>query len=231
MVEKLNKILIPLSIIVAGLIIAGAIVYINHDKGGTNQLTGGDQTNGQPSIPTGSTQRFSDCLDSGKFEKEVKSDYQEGQSAGVSGTPTFFINGEKLVGALPFSAFQTIIEKKLKEEPQSANVPIDGEPILGKADAPVTMIEFSDFQCPFCARYTSQTFPQIKKEYIDTGKVRAVFKNFPLPFHSDAQKAAEAGECAAEQGKFWEYKEKLFQNQSNLSVSDLKEYASELSLN
>ena len=104
------------------------------------------------------------------------------------------------------------------------------DPVLGDNQAPITMIEFSDFECPYCALHSKETFPQIKREYIDTGKVKVVFKNFPLPSHRKAQKAAEAGECAFEQGKFWEYKEKLFENQENLSVKNLKQYARDLGL-
>src|SRR3989344_8516599 len=82
---------------------------------------------------------------------------------------------------------------------------VDDDPFLGDKKAPVTIVEFSDFQCPYCARFRQQTFDQIKQEYIDTGKVRFVYRDFPLSsIHPMAQKAAEAAECADEQGKFWE---------------------------
>ena len=112
----------------------------------------------------------------------------------------------------------------------TAEVSIDDDAILGNRDAPVTIIEFSDYECPFCGRFHEQTFPQIKEEYIDTGKVRFVFRDFPLSFHENAQKASEAAECADEQGKFWEYNEILFKNQDKLAVSDLKDYAKGLGL-
>lgn len=109
---------------------------------------------------------------------------------------------------------------------------VEGEPVLGSPEAKVTVIEFSDFQCPFCARYVLDTFPQIKQAYIDTGKIKMVFKNFPLTsIHENAEKSAEASECANDQGRFWEYKEKLFQNQQALSLDNLKSYAKELGLN
>ena len=101
---------------------------------------------------------------------------------------------------------------------------------MGNPNAPLTIIEYSDFQCPFCARHSFETFPQLKKEYVDTGKVKIVFKNFPLPFHQNAEIAAEASECALEQGKFWKYKENLFENQENLGVDDLKKCAQDLGL-
>src|SRR3989344_3594718 len=80
---------------------------------------------------------------------------------------------------------------------------VDDDPALGKENAPVTIVEFSDFQCPFCSRFRTETFDQIKSQYIDTGKVRFVYRDFPLTsIHPQAQKAAEASECADEQGKF-----------------------------
>lgn len=83
-------------------------------------------------------------------------------------------------------------------------------PILGKNNAKVTMIEFSDFQCPFCKRFYDETFAQLKKDYIDTGKVRFAFRHAPLEIHPNAPKAAEGSECANEQKKFWEYHDALF---------------------
>jgi len=108
---------------------------------------------------------------------------------------------------------------------------VDDDPVLGKKDAPLTIVEFSDFQCPFCARFREQTLDQLKKEYIDTGKVRFVYRDFPLSsIHPYAEKAAEAAECADEQGKYWEYHDKLFENQQALDVVSLKKYAAELKL-
>lgn len=83
----------------------------------------------------------------------------------------------------------------------------------GAVDAPVTIVEYSDFQCPYCARYVSETYPQIKEQYVDTGQVRYIFRHFPLQFHSEALPAAQAAECAGEQGKFWEMHDALFENQ------------------
>lgn len=110
-------------------------------------------------------------------------------------------------------------------------IEIDSDPLLGDPAATVVMIEFSDFQCPFCKRHHQETFPELKSKYLDTGKVKLVFKDFPLPFHENAQGAAEAGQCAFEQGKFWEYQDKLFANQENLDKKSLKQYAQELGLN
>lgn len=97
----------------------------------------------------------------------------------------------------------------------------------GPADAPITIIEFSDYQCPFCAR-VNPTLDQIMKEY--AGKVRIVFRDFPLPSHSEAPKAAEAAYCAGEQGKYWEMHDRMFANQQALGVPALKQYAVALAL-
>jgi len=107
---------------------------------------------------------------------------------------------------------------------------VDDDPFLGEENAPVTIVEFTDYQCPFCGRHFSQTFGQIKSSYIDTGKVKYVIRDFPLSFHPFAQKAAEATECAEEQDSFWEMHDKLFANQNTLDVASLKGYAAELGL-
>lgn len=104
-------------------------------------------------------------------------------------------------------------------------------PFLGNADAPITVIEFSDYQCPFCERFFSGTLSALKKEYIDSGKVRYVFRDFPLDsIHQNARKAAEAAHCAGEQGKYWEMHDALFTNQRTLMVENLKGFARNLGL-
>ena len=114
--------------------------------------------------------------------------------------------------------------------PSAVKVSIDDDAVLGDENAKVTMIEFSDYECPFCGRHFEQTYPQIKKEYIDTGKVKLVFRDFPLSFHPQAQKAAEAAECAGEQGKYFEMHDKLYSNQESLSVDNYKKWAKEIGL-
>jgi protein-disulfide isomerase len=114
--------------------------------------------------------------------------------------------------------------------PSRVMVEIGDDAVLGDPDAPVTIIEFSDYECPFCGRHFDQTYDQIKTEYVDTGKVKIVFKDFPLSFHENAQKAAEAAECAGEQGKYYEMHDKLFENQNALDVASLKTYAKEIGL-
>lgn len=102
--------------------------------------------------------------------------------------------------------------------------------VRGDFKAPVTLVEYSDFECPFCGR-SYPTFQKLLTDY--SGKVRLVYKHFPLTsIHPNAQKAAEASECAAEQGKFWEYHDKLFDNQaSGYSLDKFKQWAKDLNLN
>lgn len=115
--------------------------------------------------------------------------------------------------------------------PRRYEVSLDDDPVKGSPDAPVTIVEFSEFQCPYCGYYVRETFPKIDEAYIKTGKVKYVFRDFPLTsIHPYAQKAAEAGGCAAQQGKFWEYHDLLFAHQDALDVSSLKQYAADLSL-
>lgn len=146
-----------------------------------------------------------------------------------------FINGRFLGGAFPFENFKEIIDKEMEGKgsdnpsaysetlqraaaasppafkPKAVEVKIEEkDPIKGAGEAKVTIVEFSDFQCPYCAR-ASETTRQILENY--QGKVRIVYKQFPLQIHEFAQKAAEASLCAHDQGKFWEYHDKLFEAQ------------------
>lgn len=106
----------------------------------------------------------------------------------------------------------------------------DNDPVKGKADAPITIIEFSDFQCPFCGQWFSNSNSQLQS-YIDQGKVKFIYRDFPLSsIHPFAEPAANAAECANDQGKFWEYHDNLFKNQSALDEASLKKYASDLKL-
>ncbi len=109
----------------------------------------------------------------------------------------------------------------------SIDVSRDDDAVRGDPNAPVVIIEFSDYQCPYCKR-NKATMDKIRETYGD--KVAFVFRDFPLKFHSKAQKAAEAAECAGEQGKYWEFHDYLFEHQDKLDVDDLKETAKELGL-
>lgn len=182
--------------------------------------------------------KFTQCLQNNEKEEKVNSDMEAGQNAGVSGTPGFLINGRFLSGAMPFSVFQDIIDTELRGEatgncsdyseavqqycdPEAERQlfkpePIDftiseGTPVKGKENAPVQIVEFSDFQCPFCTR-AYDTMNQIAEAY--PNNVALYFKQFPLTnIHPQAFQAAEASLCAHDQGKFWDYHDTLFEVQ------------------
>lgn len=110
-------------------------------------------------------------------------------------------------------------------------VSVDDDPVKGDMYAPVTVIEFSDYECPFCRRFHEQTLPLIEKEYISKGKVRYVFRDFPLSFHKRAFPAALAANCAGEQGRYWDFNDFLFKNPDKLDdVESIKEYALSLGM-
>lgn len=106
------------------------------------------------------------------------------------------------------------------------------DPVLGDTNADISIVEFSDFQCPFCARAHDDTLSDFEdSDYFKNGEVNLVYKQFPLTsIHQYAQKAAEASLCANDQGKFWEYHDMLFANQQALDINSLKQYASDLGL-
>lgn len=156
-----NKLLVPMSIVIAGVIIAGAIVYQPNRQPGDSEYAGAPE---QPTIT-----------------------YE---------TPT-----------------------------------VDDDVVLGDVNAPVTIIEFGDFECPFCKRLHDEVGTQLREEYIKTGKVKMVYRDYPLSFHPNAMPAAEAAECAGEQGKYWQYHDALFDRQDTLSSLNYVALATELGLN
>jgi len=123
--------------------------------------------------------------------------------------------------------------------PSIISVSLDDDPVKGNPDASVVIVEFSDFQCPFCSRFYHQTLPLIQENYIDTGKVKLVYRDLPLDsLHPNARPAHIASECADEQGMFWQYHDILFENQAQwnrLGPTDLNsaliQYAHSLGLN
>ncbi len=115
--------------------------------------------------------------------------------------------------------------------PLNLTVSIDGSPFKGNESTKLTLIEFSDYQCPFCARHFRETLPQVEREYINTGKIKYVLRDFPIEsIHKDAFKAAESARCAGEQGKYWEMHDRLFYNQSLLGTAELPKHAQAIGL-
>jgi len=102
--------------------------------------------------------------------------------------------------------------------------------VLGREDAPVAMVEFSDLQCPYCAVYALRTFPQLKRAYIDTGKLHYAAVSFPLPSHAYAIPAAVAARCAGEQGQFWKFRDAIFADQAQLASDPYDTLAAKLGL-
>jgi protein-disulfide isomerase len=107
---------------------------------------------------------------------------------------------------------------------------LEGSVLIGSKDAPLTMVEFTDYQCPFCERFHSTTFKEIKKNYIDTGRLRFYSRDLPLPMHNNAMRAAQAARCGGEQGQFWEMRDRLQSNPDKLDLDNLLTYARDLKL-
>jgi protein-disulfide isomerase len=207
--------------------------------------------------------RFTRELDGGAWKKAADDEAAEGQKLGVVGTPSFFVDGKFHEGAMTNEQLEAAIatamgeaDERLKRgtpraklydalmktakaeleqpplvEPEARAVdPGPSAPARGQAHAPVTIVEFSDFQCPYCKRAAS-LLADVQKQHGDD--VRVVFRNFPLPYHKNAQLAAVAALAAKEQGRFWEMHDKLFANQEALAAATratLDGYAKELGL-
>lgn len=179
------------------------------------------------------TGKFNKCLDSGEKKTLVDKETAYGSTLGVQGTPGFFINGQFLAGAFPFPLFKEIIDKQIAGtassdctsysaelqkycsdpqnkafDPTAKEVDVKNMTATGAKNGKVTIVEFSDFQCPYCIR-AFPTVEQVLKEY--KNEVTFYYKQFPLvQIHPFAEKAAEASLCADDQGKFWEWHNKVF---------------------
>ena len=199
--------------------------------------------------------KWKECFAANKYNAQILADQELGGKVTARGTPNVFINGRKLTGAKPVEEFKSIIDVELKRaeksvaagvaadkvyddlikdgkvfEPLEAKVnafKLDGSPTKGKKDAQIQIVEFSDFQCPFCSR-VSAPLKDLEAKYGD--KMSVTFKHFPLSFHKEAMPAAMASMCANEQGKFWEYHDQLFANQKALMPDNLKTYATTVGL-
>ena len=175
---------------------------------------------------------FKKCLTDHETADKVKADID--QSIGVSGTPSFFVNGNRVkidqtVDKTWFDGIKRYVEAELSGSPlsgESVEISVtDKDPQKGNLNADITVVEYSDFQCPYCASAGKPAVEQLLSEYGD--KVKLVWKNYPLgqscnhnvtrPFHPRSCIAAEAAMCAYEQGKFWEMHDLLFSNQSSWS--------------
>ena len=191
------------------------------------------------------------------YKKEVDADMELGEEVSASGTPHFFVNGRRLVGAQPFEKFQKIIDEEIAKfdaqkgkiagkdyyaslmkdakgapEPEKKQAPPvpPGNAYKGGKDAKVVIQQWSDFQCPFCSR-VEPTVNEIQKTYGD--KVKIVWRDKPLPMHPNAPLAAEAGREALKQkgpDGFWKMHKLMFDNQQKLAREDLDGYAKTVGL-
>ncbi|MDJ0754567.1 MAG: thioredoxin domain-containing protein [Ardenticatenaceae bacterium] len=204
---------------------------------------------------------FTTCLNSGQYDEAIQANFAEGSSFGITGTPAFVIGGYSISGAQPFDIFDLVVtnledgtieelfraayddqvaayrEQVARERAAQlpVDVPIEESFSIGEPNAPVVVVEYTDFQCPYCGRHFAQTFPRLKEEYIDKGLVRYVFKDFPLDFHLQAGRASEAARCANEQDAFLEMHSALFERQGEWSGQDnvdelFVSYAADLNL-
>jgi protein-disulfide isomerase len=195
--------------------------------------------------------------DSPELASAIAAESRYGTQVGADGTPAFFINGRLISGAMPFETFKPVIDEQIEranaalkkgvkqeklyevlvaqnvqssgqaEQQVAARIEVGDAPVLGPKNAPVTIVEWSDFQCPFCGR-VEPTLQQLRDQY--KGKIRIAWKNQPLSFHPNAMPAAEAAMAAHEQGKFWEFHDALFKKQGQLSPQLYDEVARSLGL-
>lgn len=134
------------------------------------------------------------------------------------------------------AAIKKILEQGAKAAPtqpgfKAADITIDGAPFLGDENAIVTMVEYSDYQCPFCSRHAKQVMPKLVQNYVESGKLKIVMRENPIEsIHPAAKGASQAALCARDQGKYWEMHDVLFDNQRQLSITNLKAYGANLGL-
>ena len=165
------------------------------------------------------TDAFAACLDSNQYDAAVELNIIEAFDLEAQSTPYFFVNGLPVSGAQPYELFEYAVSLAKEGELQAAygrpEPNISEAYSIGDPNAPVQIIEFTDYQCPFCSRYYSQSYKQIKEKYVDTGQVYYVFKDFPLTnIHPQAAKAAEAARCAGDQDSYLEMHDMLFEKQA-----------------
>lgn len=183
---------------------------------------------------------FQQALDNHTYRPIIDRDLAEAKGLGVTTTPTFFVNGRRLVGPQGYASLGAVIESLLAGIPKSQRVQeeivasgpaqainLEHAPIRGPATAPVSLVEFSDFECPYCAE-TAPIVHQLLEAY--PTQIRFAFKHYPLPMHKESPLAHEAALAANEQGKFWEMHDLLFTTQERLTRDDLIAKATQLKL-
>jgi protein-disulfide isomerase len=181
--------------------------------------------------------RFRSAVQSNSARAALENDIAEGQKLGINGTPTLIVNGHRIEGLQNYDHLKRVVEAELHGQswPDDTTIQNSGTvqvqtteaPFLGSSSAPVTIVEFSDFQCPFCAR----AVPALERLVAENpGKIKVVYKNFPLDFHPDSFLAHRAAAAAGQQGKFWEMHHLIFENQHSIKRDDLIRFAVQLKL-
>ena len=226
--EKYKNLFVPASILGAGVIIAVAVFATGGlnipAQQGLSAQTGGDQQIEKLALGPKLYQefalqlgadmdQFNDCVAERKYKDKVENNFQEGVRLRVTGTPGSFVNGQFVPGAVPYEQLKSIIDSELSEAsmlPEGLRIAAD-EYIRGNPNAQVTLVEFSDLQCPFCKRF-HPTVQQVLAEYGD--QVRWIYRHYPIDqLHPHARPAAEASECLAEQKGaegFWQFIDAVF---------------------
>lgn len=247
----------PAAVLLGALVVAGAIWFADNGNGdeatqvvaapGTE--TSDTTTGGVTAAPLNllaafggyadqlglDTTQFDQCLAETDRAEQINRHLQMGQQLGVTGTPTFFVNNKRIVGAQPTQIFLEVIEKELEGSPTSleeysatiqqlaatdpprfeivSQVPnVEGATIEGNPDAPVMIAEFSDFQCPFCQRWVQASMEPLRE--VIGEDVALAFMHFPLTqIHPNAAYASFAAICAGDQDNFWEMHDLLFARQ------------------
>ena len=189
--------------------------------------------------------RFTEAIDSTRFDAQIDGEAAEAVRIGATGTPTTFINGKPLVGAQPYAYFEYQVRLAMGEHPKPPpprrrrargpqvnpnkqyDIHIGKAPVQGPKDAPVTVVTYQDAQCPYCRRLWP-TLKQLREKF--PGQVRIAIKQHPLPFHKQARLAARAELAAQEQGKYWEYKDRLMANGQGLDRASLIALAGKVGL-
>ena len=227
----MNKLTTPVAVIIAGLIIGGAVLYTSTLKSPSAGLDTGAVA---PEVKAKTIEdfaqtagldlaKFTSCVNDETYDAAVQADLDEALAAGAQGTPFTVVvakNGEKFTipGAYPYTDVKTTVEKALAAKGDTAgavevDIPAVSEQdhILGSLDAPVKLVEYSDLQCPFCGRF-HPTMQRVAKEYGD--QVAWVYRHFPLEsIHPNARPLANASECAANLGgndSFWKFVDAVF---------------------
>lgn len=206
-------------------------VYALEQNADLNQISAAIHLNQAP---------FEKCLAESRYRNVILKDIDESIAREVEGTPSFFIDGELVTGFRPYEFFEERLDPVKREARKAArkkaeedflkkvNLKEAGRPILGSEKATVVISEFSDLHCSYCAG-TAKTIKKIAEAYPQD--VRLIWRHFPLPMHPNSPFAHLASECAHEQGKFWEFQEKVFSNSNAAqSFADFEKIANELKL-